>query len=270
MKFTLSHYAPALLLALLLAGCATNPQPSSAKSAVEPRPLMVFAAASLTDAFTELGKNFEAANPGVTVTFNFAGSQALRTQIEEGASVDVFASANAQEMNALVTSGLIAETAPKIFLTNQLVVILPADNPANLHSLKDLANAGVKIIFAAPEVPVGNYSRQSLARMAAAFGAEFSNQVLANVVSNEDNVRQVVAKIQLGEADAGMVYASDAIAAPEIQTIKIPSEFNVVAAYPLAPLADAPHADLAQTFIAYVLSADGQAVLQKWGFAPAP
>lgn len=263
-------YTRALLLVFLLAGCTSRVQPHLADTVVAPRQLTVFAAASLTDAFTELGKNFESANPGVTVTFNFAGSQALRTQIEEGAPVDVFASANTKEMNALITSGLVAETAPQIFLTNQLMLILPADNPAQLNSLQDLANAGVKIIFAAPDVPIGNYTRQAIDLMATSFGTNFRDNVFANVVSNEDNVRQVVAKVQLGEADAGIVYTSDAVAAPELQTLSIPNEFNVIAAYPLAPLSDAPHPDLAQAFIQYVLSADGQAILKKWGFAPAP
>ena len=131
-------------------------------SAPEPRTLTVFAAASLTDAFTEIGAAFEAANPGVTVTFNFAGSQALRTQIEEGAPADVFASASGKEMDTLVTGSFVAQDVPQIFLTNKLVVILPADNPAALEKLEDLAKPGIKLVLAAEEVPVGKYARQAL------------------------------------------------------------------------------------------------------------
>ena len=276
-----------LLLALLLAGCApaatptpapTLPppteKPTDAPTTVpptttpEPVTLNVFAAASLTDAFTELGKNFEAANPGVTVTFNFAGSQALRTQIEEGAPADVFASANKTEMDNLITDTLVAQDAPQVFLNNKLVVILPADNTANLAKLEDLANLGIKLVLAAEEVPVGKYARQALDAMHGQFGADFKDKVLANVVSNEDNVKQVVAKIQLGEADAGIVYTSDAVAAPELKTIEIPAELNIIAKYPMAPLSKSANAEVATAFINYVLSADGQAVLQKWGFAP--
>lgn len=232
----------------------------------EPRALTVFAAASLTDAFTEIGENFQKANPNMTVTFNFAGSQALRTQIEEGAPADVFASASGKEMETLVTDSFVTKESSHIFLHNKLVVILPADNPAGIDSLEDLANSGIKIVLAAEEVPVGNYSRQALDMMNASFGTDFKDKVLANVVSNEDNVKQVVAKIQLGEADAGIVYTSDAVAAPELQTIDIPNELNVIAKYPIAPLAESAHAELAQAFIDYVLSEEGQAILRKWGF----
>lgn len=251
---------PFLLLALLLAGCASS-QLSGART------LHVFAAASLTDAFTELGEEFEAANPGVSVAFNFAGSQALRTQIEEGAPADVFASANQIEMDLLVTGAHVAQGAPQIFLNNKLVVLLPEGNPAVLQRLEDLANPGLKLVFAAEEVPVGEYTRQALEQMNGQFGRDFKDKVLANVVSNEDNVRQVVAKIQLGEADAGIVYTSDAAAAPELPTMEIPAELNVIAEYPIAALTRSASPDLANAFIAYVLSEHGQAMLQKWGFA---
>ncbi len=256
-----------LLLVLVMTGCSPT---ASAAPASKPRTLNVFAAASLTDAFTEIGKNFEAAHPGVKVTFNFAGSQALRTQIEEGAPADVFASANKTEMDNLITSKFITQAAPQVFLNNKLVVILPANNPAGLTKLEDLAKPGIKIVLAAEEVPVGKYARQALDQMNGQLGSDFKDKVLANVVSNEDNVKQVVAKVELGEADAGMVYTSDAIAAPDLKTIEIPAELNVIARYPIAPLAKSANADLAKAFIDYVLSADGQAVLQKWGFAPVP
>ncbi|MFN8399491.1 MAG: molybdate ABC transporter substrate-binding protein [Anaerolineales bacterium] len=275
----------ALLLALLLAGCAPAITPTQTEApateaptstpvpptvTVEPRTLNVFAAASLTDAFTEIGENFQTANPGVTVTFNFAGSQALRTQIEEGAPADIFASASGKEMDAAIEGKFIADGVKQVFLTNKLIVILPADNPAGLEKLEDLTKSGVKIVLAAEEVPVGNYARQALDLMNGSFGADFKDKVLANVVSNEDNVKQVVSKVQLGEADAGIVYTSDAVAAPELKSIEIPAELNVIAKYPIAPLVKSENADLAQAFIDYVLSDEGQAILAKWGFGPKP
>src|SRR5262245_31236201 len=273
-----------LFLMLLLAGCApaSTPAPTAVPAtevptsaltetptaAPEVHTLTVFAAASLTDAFMEIGAAFDAANPGVTTTFNFAGSQALRTQIEEGAPVDVFASASGKEMDTLVEGKFVADGIKQIFLTNKLVVILPADNPAGLKKLEDLANPGVKIVLAAEEVPVGNYARQALDLMNDSFGSDFKDKVLANVVSNEDNVKQVVSKVQLGEADAGIAYVSDIVASPELKTIEIPTDLNVIAKYPIAPLAASENAEVAQAFVDYVLSAEGQAILQKWGFGP--
>ena len=262
-----------LLFVVFLAGCGpaaapTGSPPLPGVTRPEPATLNVFAAASLSNAFNEIGKNFETANPGVTVTFNFAGSQALRTQIEEGAPADVFASADNTEMDSLISEGLLAKDAPKFFLENQLVVVLPANNPAGLEKLEDLARPGIKIVLAAKEVPAGKYAHQVLDRMNAQFGSGFEDKVLANVLSNEDNVKQVVAKIQLGEADAGIVYASDAVAAPELKIIVIPSDLNVIAKYPIAPLAKSANAEIANAFIRYVLSAGGQAILEKWGFIP--
>ena len=260
-----------LLLVLFVVSCA----PTAARTSVstppavsKPRTLNVFAAASLTDAFTEIGKKFEVANPGVSVTFNFAGSQALRTQIEQGAPADVFASANKTEMDTLVTGSYVATDAPQVFLNNKLVLILPAKNPAELAKLEDLAKPGIKLVLAAEEVPVGKYARQALDQMNGQFGSDFKDKVLANVVSNEDNVKQVVAKVQLGEADAGIVYTSDAVAASDLKTIEIPVELNVIAKYPIAPLIKSANPDLATAFIDFVLSPEGQNILQKWGFAP--
>lgn len=257
------HYLCLTLSLILIAtGC------SAAASHPETRSLSVFAASSLTEAFTEIGRNFEAANPNVTVRFSFAGSQTLKTQIEEGAPADIFASANKPEMESLIASGFVATDAAQIFLQNGLVVILPSENQIGLGKLQDLARPGVKLVLAAEEVPVGKYTRQSLDLMNGQFGMDFKDQVLANVVSNEDNVRQVVAKVQLGEADAGIVYTSDAVAVPDLKRIDIPAGLNVSAEYPIALLARSDHDELGTAFIDYVLSAEGQAVLQKWGFAP--
>lgn len=234
----------------------------------ETRTLTVFAAASLTDAFTEIGKDFEILHPGITMSFNFGGSQNLRTQIEQGAPADIFASANAKEMDALVTGNLVAANTPKIFLTNQLVVILPEENPAGIESLEDLAQPGLKLVLAAEEVPAGRYARQILENLSSLYGADYKDNVLANVVSNEDNIRQAVTKVQLGEADASIVYVSDTVAMPDLQKIEIPSERNVIAEYPIAPLISSENTELAGAFIDYVTSSKGQSTLAKWGFTP--
>jgi molybdate transport system substrate-binding protein len=220
----------------------------------------------LTDAFTEIGGAFESAHPGVEVRFSFAGSQTLRAQIEQGAAADVFASANASEMEALVDGRFVPSGDPQTFATNQLLVVLPADNPAGISTLADLASPGVKLVLAAEEVPAGRYARQALENLNATLGAEYSDNVLANVVSNETDVRQVLAKVQLGEADAGIVYMSDALTAPGLPKIQLPAEANVLAMYPIAALSEGPNQALARQFIDYVLSSQGQATLRKWGF----
>jgi molybdate transport system substrate-binding protein len=233
-----------------------------------PHTLTVYAAASLTDAFTEIGKAFESEHAGVTVVFNFGGSQNLRTQIEQGAPADVFASANTREMDTLVTENFTSAGVPQIFLTNRLVVILPKDNPAGITSLEDLGKPNLKLVLAAEEVPAGRYARLVLDNLNAMFGADYKDKVLANVASNEDNIRQAVTKVQLGEADASIVYVSDAIAVPELGQIEIPVDANVLAEYPIAPLVESANAELAKDFVAYVLSPAGQAILKKWGFTP--
>jgi molybdate transport system substrate-binding protein len=252
-----------IIFALLLSACSRT-----SNVGAEPRTLTVYAAASLTDAFTEIEKGFEASHPDLTVVFNFGGSQNLRTQIEQGAPADVFASANTNEMNALVVQNMVEADAPKIFLTNQLIVILPRNNPASVASLEDLSQPGLKLVLAAEEVPAGRYARQILENLNVLFGEDYKDKVLANVVSNEDNIRQAVTKVQLGEADASIVYVSDAVTVPELQKIEIPAEVNVIAEYPIAPLVESANQDLANEFIAYVLSSDGQATLKKWGFTP--
>jgi molybdate transport system substrate-binding protein len=230
--------------------------------------LVVFAAASLSGAFKEIGKTFEAANPGVRITFNFAGSQILRTQLEQGASADVFAAADHKNMDGLVSEKLIGAGGYQDFATNQLVVIMPKDNPAYIQSLSDLTSPGLKLILADKTVPAGNYARQLLEKMNGdpAYGPDFSQKVLANLVSNETDVKQVVAKVELGEGDAGIVYITDAMASPDLQTIPIPGQFNIIARYPIATLLNAPNPELAQVFVAYVTSTSGQEILKKWGF----
>ncbi|MEZ4660923.1 MAG: molybdate ABC transporter substrate-binding protein [Caldilineaceae bacterium] len=234
--------------------------------------LTVFAAASLTNAFGEIGANFSVANPDTEIVFNFAGSNQLSTQIAEGAPADVFAAANATQMTAALQSGRIDGAAQRVFAHNRLVVVLPGDNPAGLATLEDLRKPGLKIVLAAAEVPAGQYALEFLDKAAASdsLGAGYRDAVLANVVSYETNVRAVLSKVVLGEADAGIVYASDAAAqSDQIQQISIPDELNTIASYPIAPLADSEHFALAQQFVDYVLGPDGQKVLAAYGFAAA-
>ena len=264
-------FSVVVLLAFFLASCGIAATPIATEtSAPAERTLTVFAAASLPQAFGDIGKAFEAANPGVTVTFNFAGSQTLVTQIQQGAPADIFASASGTNMDTLVTGGFVDKAATQKFLTNILVVILPPANPANVQTLLDLAKPGLKVVLGDVSVPAGKYARQILDNISKdpTYGTDFSTKVLANVVSNETDVKQVVAKVQLGEADAGIVYVSDAIAAPTLRTIEIPANLNVIATYPIAPLVKSANPDLAAQFITYVLSSDGQAILKKWGFTP--
>ena len=235
--------------------------------------LTIFAAASLTEAFTEIKSDIESANPGTSITLNFAGSSALRTQILQGAQPDVFASADEKNMNPVVQSGdIVGDTT--IFAENRLVVLIPKDNPGHIESLKDLANPNLKIVLAQEQVPVGNYARQVLDKLSAdpAYGSDFKDKVLANLASNELNVKDVVAKVQLGEADAGIVYKTDASSADpsKVMTIDIPDQFNIVAQYPIGVVKGGPNQDGAKAFIDYLRSPAGQSVLSKYGFEHAP
>lgn len=232
--------------------------------------LTVFAAASLTDVFTELAAEFEADNPQVDIVLNFAGSQTLRLQVEQGARADVFASANINHMQTLVDADLMR--MPTIFTQNQLVAILPASNPASIQSLADLTRPGTKLILAGEAVPAGKYARQALTQLSdnPQLGPDFSNQVLGNLVSEEDSVKGVVAKIRLGEADAGIVYASDVtpLVAPDLLTLPIPLEYNITADYPLAVGAESEAPELANRFVEFVVSSRGQTLLAQHGFRP--
>ena len=231
--------------------------------------LAVFAAASLTDAFNEIATTFEAENPGVDVVFNFGGSSALATQLVEGAPGDVFASANNSQMNVAREGDRIGST-PRTFVKNRLVLIVPADNPANINSLRDLANPGILLVLAAPAVPVRDYTDTMLERLAAdpGYGEEYRSAVMANLVSEEDNVRQVSAKVALGEADAGIVYRSDVTPdiADQVIAIPIPDSLNTIATYPIAITNDPTDPELAQAFVDYVLSDAGQEILAGWNF----
>ena len=256
---------------VFLAALSADRVSAQGTGAAEPE-LTVFAAASVTGAFQELGATFEQAHPGTRVRFNFAGSQQLAVQLEHGAAADLFASADERWMRYVAERDLLAG-APRLFAHNRLVVIVPATNPARIGSLQDLARRGIKLVVAAEAVPVGAYSREALAKLARApgFPGDYERKVLANVVSQEENVKSVVAKVQLGEADAGMVYASDVIGpvARHLRVFPIPEPQNVRADYPLAILQAAKAPVAAGAFVSLVLSPEGQSVLERYGLIPA-
>jgi molybdate transport system substrate-binding protein len=232
--------------------------------AAEAQELTVFASASLREVFQSLALTFEKQHPNLKVRFNFAGSQDLRVQIEQGAKVDVFASADWKHMKSLAGQGMVAE--PKVFARNLPVVVVPKNNPAKVQTFADLAKV-THLVVGAPEVPIGAYTETIFAAAEKLNGKAFADRVRANVRSRELNVRQVLTKVALGEGDAGIVYKTDALTMPDkVQVIEIPSAINVVAEYPIAALKAAPHAELAREFVKLVLSKEGEKVLTAAGF----
>jgi molybdate transport system substrate-binding protein len=259
-------FTAVLLVAMLLMAAVSAPV-----SAAPAGTITVFAAASLTESFSVLGKIFEQRNPGTRVGFSFAGSQALASQLEQGARADVFASADHRWMDYARQRGLLAG-APSVFARNRLVVIIPRANPGRITRLQDLANGGVKVVLAAQAVPVGQYSREALLKLnrAPGFPADYAARVLRNLVSEEENVRGVTAKVVLGEADAGIVYLTDVTrpTAERVQALNIDDRYNVMASYPIAVLRDAPTPDGGRRFVSLVLSSLGQRALQEYNFVP--
>lgn len=229
--------------------------------------ISVFAASSLTDAFREAGRAFEAANERTAVKFNFGSSSALAVQINEGAPADVFASADLPQM-AVVERGAGVEAVVAPFATNRLVVVAPPrEGPVN--TLADLAKPGVRLVIAQRDVPVGRYAREVLGKLEATngFGSTYERDVLTNVRSEEANVKAVLGKVQLGEADAALVYATDGAAAGrDLRIIAIPDAANVAAEYAIGVVATTGNRATAQAFVAFLVSAEGQAILRKWGF----
>lgn len=243
----------------LASGCGASGEPASAVpgSSGIAGDVTVFAAASLTDAFTDLGEAFTTAHPAVEVTFNFAASSALVTQIGQGAPADVFASADTDSMARLTDIGGTG-TAPTVFTTNRVQIIVGRGNPEGITGLADLAADGLIVVVCAPEVPCGRYARQILddAGVDVAFA------------SLEENARAVVSKVTLGEADAGIVYATDVLAAGgAADGVDIPAAANMRAEYPIAVTAEAPNPQAARAFVDFVLSAEGQEILALAGFA---
>ncbi|HVY40769.1 MAG TPA: molybdate ABC transporter substrate-binding protein [Polyangia bacterium] len=256
-------------LGLALAALVTLMAPASAgpAAAAPSRELIVFAAASLKDVFTALAAAFEAAHPGVHVVLNLAGSQELRAQIEQGAPIDIFASADRNQIYPLAAAGLVEE--PDSLACNRPVVIAgPA--LAAVQTLGDLPRAQ-RIVLGAPEVPIGHYTAELLSRAARLYGQDFPARVQARVVSRELNVRQVMAKVVLGEADAAIVYATDALAGRgKVRVVPIPDAVNVVAEYPVALGHGAPHPPLARAFLSLLNGPTGARAFKEAGFLPCP
>jgi molybdate transport system substrate-binding protein len=242
----LSRAAALLAAVLVTASCGGDDTAGNDLDGVT-----VFGAASLTEVFQELAPN---------VTFNFAGSDELATQIREGAPADVYAAASPRYPDELFEEGLIEE--PRIFATNRLALIVPADNPAGIESVDDLMADGVELVVGAEGVPIGDYTRTVLETMGL-------TGVLEHVVSNEEDVKGVVGKIRSGAADAGFVYVTDATAAgDDVEAIELPEDAQAVVEYPIAVVADAENADAAREFVELVLGEGGQRALADAGFGP--
>lgn len=279
--------AAVLVVMLLVACCGGGPTPDPSAPGTTASPpasspsgqagspggsrveLTVFAAASLRDAFAAAAEGYEAATPGVDLVFSFDGSSVLRAQVEQGAPVDVFASADVTNPQRLADAGL-ARDAPLPFAGNRLAIVVPAANPAAIETPADLARPGLRVVNAGPEVPITAYAAEMLGNLARLPGYpdDFVAAVARNVVSREDNVRAVLAKIELGEGDAAIVYATDATAAGDaVRTIPIPDEANVVATYAAVVPTTAPNPEAAGAFLAWLGGPKAQAVLAAFGFA---
>lgn len=226
--------------------------------------LVVFAAASLRNVFTALGADFQETHAGIDLTFNFAGTQELRTQLENGAAVDVFASADQHLMDELGRASRVS--GPVVFARNELVLVVASEARSSIRGLSDLPSAS-RIVIGTPEVPIGRYTLQLLDRASKILGADFRRRVEDKVVSRELNVRQVLAKVSLGEAEAGFVYRTDAESAKgRVSILTIPPEINLIAEYPIAVVNGAAHPVLARAWLALVLSAKAQRALRTAGF----
>lgn len=259
-----------------LVGCkGSAPAPEGSSSAPAPAPavertLMVFAASSLREAFTAIATEHRRKQPNVTVTFNFAGTQELRAQVEQGAKADVFAAADTKHTAELERQGLIG--TPQIFAENEPVLVVAKDASTTIARFDQLPEAK-RIVLGAPEVPIGRYATQILENATKTLGADFASKVQAKVVSKELNVKQVLAKVTLGEADAGIVYRTDITgdAKDKVNVFAIPTEFNVIARYPIAVVAKSDHVADAQAWMGTVNSEAGRAILANVGFkAPPP
>jgi molybdate transport system substrate-binding protein len=253
---------PALFAAfLLLVGCSGPAGPTVQ--------LTVYGAASLQRPLAEIKAGFEAANPGTTLAIATDSSATLRTQIEQGAPADVFLSADTGNPKTLVDAGL-ADGAAVPFAGNILTIIVPSANPAGIQAAADLARDGVRIVAAGDEVPISAYAAQVVANLAEqpGFPEGFADAYAANVVSREGSVSAIVARIGLGEADAGIVYASDARSAPDVMSIYIPSQANVTATYAGVVVKASNHPNQARAFLEWVAGAEGFAILERFGFEP--
>lgn len=227
--------------------------------------ITVFAAASLTESMQEIATNFELQQGDIKVNLHFAGSQSLRTQIQQGMRADVFISANRMHISKLEEDQLVK--ASRQLVGNKMVVIVPVANPAGINSLEDLTKPH-KLVVAHQAVPVGAYTRQVLQNLSAIYGQGYPDKVLNNVVSEENNVKQVVSKVVLGEADAAFVYATDVTdqIQKKVRVLSIPYRYNIVASYWVGIVTEAGNKQAAEQFMQYLFSAEGQAVFRKHGF----
>jgi molybdate transport system substrate-binding protein len=217
--------------------------------------ITVFAAASLTDAFSDMAGSFESANPGVSVELNFAGSSSLREQVLAGAPADVFASANESNMEQLVEAGEVDD--PTIFATNWLQIVVPTGNPAGVTGLGDFGDRDLLIGMCAEEVPCGEFGRRALGAAG----------VTPSLDTNEPDVRALLTKVEAGELDAGLVYVTDVVSAGEdVEGVDLPAEADVIAEYPIGTVASSPTPDVAAGFVSFVLSTEGRALLEEHGF----
>jgi len=254
----------ALVFALALAaGCGGG---GSAGGGGE---INVYAASSLSDAFGEMKETFEEQNADTEVRLNFAGSSALLTQLQQGAPADVFASADEEKMQSALADGLVE--SPRDFVTNELIVIVPAANSAGIEDMQDLAQPGLRLVLANEGVPVADYTQEVLEKANARYGADFSERVLANIASREADVKAAANRVSVGDADATFVYTSDVTPAIEkrVRPIEIPPDLNVVATYPVAVTVGSSNPELARKWVDFVSSEEGGRILENWGFEPA-
>jgi molybdate transport system substrate-binding protein len=255
--------AAPLTAVLLLGACGG----SSAAGGPAHVTLTVLAASSLSNVMPRIGTAFSSSHSSMTVRFTFAGTDSLAAEVEQGAPADVFAGASSTSADQLSSKGLIR--SPRAFATNSLVVVAPPSNPAHIASPGDLAKPGVKLVVGASTVPIGSYTRTVLMNLDASFGSTYAAKVLANVVSNANNVESVLAAVEIGEADAGLVYVTDAMAAgSKVRVIMLPAEAQAVATYPVAVVTASEHAVQADTFVQFVLGPMAQSILGTAGFGP--
>ncbi len=226
--------------------------------------LVIFAASSLRDAFNDLSTEFKQSHQNLEITLNFAGSQELRMQVEHGASFDVFASADMLQMDALAKTAFVDN--PAIFARNEPVIVVSKAHASSVHGIDDLPFAD-RLILGASDVPIGRYTSKILDNVSRKQSVDFRGRVEARVVSRELNVRQVMAKVVLGEVDAAIVYRTDTVhAVDNVLMYAIPSDVNVIAEYPIATATHAPHVQLARDWVTFVLSMKGRSTLKRHGF----